>query len=760
MVSKLASIALGWLSGMRQHAALLLACLPLLGSMYFLYTLRAEQARLLSDTPSLPVTAGEPAPLAVAWVRDLGGRGLYAGTAGGRVFASRGDAVEALDEASGEAVWSQALDEVSALALMDGVLVVGAANGELEGLDAGSGARLWHRDGVYAGFASNLVTSQRAGDGAWLAVYDPLTGEARWDKRVADGDFVQALAQVEVDGAGRLVLARDLQALFALDAQDGTTRWRAEVAITPQDVLWIDDQVLVYQTFSPGQVCTLSLADGHILWCTGNVIVEEGREWPVKPAFDADRMLLKTDRYTLAGLALDSGEAAWTFAADQPHGPITFQSYRPSELDAVDGTAYFAFGDEGYVVYAVDAQSGQPLWRSEALNLFDVDVLAQDQDRLFLTRFQPDEAEILVISKADGQLLGRLASGVSPDPVMVNTGAISTQAPSGVTLDERGLLVYGNLRSVPAPGVPNLSVGPAHRLLVRFSPEVDHAGLAARSRDWWGAGDEASAWYTLETALRNSGRVAPDSPLAGACRDLLGARLGDLRRLFAQGDYAGVLDHFSSSKDVPMFHPLARSCPGGQEALAQGYLLAGRAYAGQAEAETWYHQPLDNPYYRQLLRDVPDSPQAAQARTGLVRSRQVFIAGLWERHAWLLALAMGLPLAFWALARSRAGRAGQVAAVMLFFNLAIAGPLFDMTAFEMRALKPIWANWGLGMWQIAGACLMGVGGLVALAAALATPPAQAGLRGKLGWGWIAVCWVLDSAVMVIGLASMFPLPFN
>jgi hypothetical protein len=207
-----------------------------------------------------------------------------------------------------------------------------------------------------------------------------------------------------------------------------------------------------------------------------------------------------------------------------------------------------------------------------------------------------------------------------------------------------------------------------------------------------------------------------------------------------------------------MFHPLARSCPGAQEALAQGYLLAGRAYAGQAEAEVWYHQPLDNPYYRQLLADVPDSPQAAQAWTGLVRSRQVFIAGLWGRHAWLLALAVGLPLAFWSLARSR--RAGQVAAVMLFFNLAIAGPLFDMTTFELRALKPIYAHMGLGTWQIAGACVMGVGGLVALAAALLTPSAQAGLRGKLGWGWMVAVWVLDSAVMLIALASMFPLPFN
>jgi hypothetical protein len=102
-----------------------------------------------------------------------------------------------------------------------------------------------------------------------------------------------------------------------------------------------------------------------------------------------------------------------------------------------------------------------------------------------------------------------------------------------------------------------------------------------------------------------------------------------------------------------------------------------------------------------------------------------------------------------------------VAAVMLFFNLAIAGPLFDMTTFEMRALKPIYAHGGLGMWQIVGACIMGVGGLLALAAALATPSAaEPGLRRKLRQGWMAIFWVLDSAVMVIGLASMFPLPFN
>jgi hypothetical protein len=55
---------------------------------------------------------------------------------------------------------------------------------------------------------------------------------------------------------------------------------------------------------------------------------------------------------------------------------------------------------------------------------------------------------------------------------------------------------------------------------------------------------------------------------------------------------------------------------------------------------------------------------------------------------------------------------------------------------------------------------MGVGGLVALAAALATPSvAPSGPRGKLRWGWMAIFWVLDSAVMVIALVSMFPRPF-
>lgn len=746
-----------WLfNNIRNRWYFLLAFLPLLGSLYTPMALRAEQARLVNETPPMPLPASQPAPLAVAWARDLGGSGLYGGMAEGLVFAARDGAVAAFDETTGEIVWSQPIDAVGALALVDGILVVHSGSSDLYSLDPGSGATLWHRAQLRASFGKNVVVAQRSAEDRRLAFLDPARGQALWEVEVPVGTYAEALAKV-VDGENRpIVLVRDGERLVALNGQDGRELWRAELSMYPHDMLLVNGEYLVYEASDGRQFCTLRLADGWVAWCHSLMIVEEYREWPVMPAFDEDVVLLKVDRYTLAGMALDSGQTLWTFAPDEPREPITYQSYRPTELDAADGSAYFALGDQKNVAYAVDSHSGQLLWRAEALNLFDIEILAHDQDELFFRHFQPNEAEILVVSKKSGQLLGRVASGTAPDPVPVKIGSFARQAPIGVTIDERGFLLYGEARSVTAPGIPNLLVSPRSRLLVRFAPAVDPEALAARSRDWWGAGDRASAWYTLDIALRNSGRLAPDSPLAQACQTFLEAELADMQTSFAGQNYRGVLDQYTGGQARFVFHPLARSCPGGEDWLAQGYLLAGEAHAIQSQGKARYQQPLENPYYRQLMRDLPDSRQAGQALARLAFVRQAFTRELWQQRRVLIGIAVGAAF-FFSLVYKLIGRgsASRPAAALMLFNLTFAGPVLDITALASHASNQSFSYSGANAWHIWGAIIAGLGFILALLTIILTSPTDQPTR-KVSTGALVVFWILDSMVMVIAVASVFP----
>jgi outer membrane protein assembly factor BamB len=733
----------------RRRWPLLLTFLPLLGSVYIYASLRAEQARLLDATVPIPLPEHGPAPWAVAWARDLGESGLYAGTANGLVLAYREDRVVGLDGDTGEIIWSRPMDGVYQLALMDGVLVANTMERDLYGLDPRNGATLWTQPQAQASIARNTVTAERTAEGRWLTLFDPVSGTRQWEAKVTEEDWVEAMVQVEGQDNRALVLATDGEQLLALDGQSGEAVWTTYRGFFKDGIVSINRAHLVYQHRDGGQFCVLRLADGAVAWCKSRIIQEEKREWPINPAVEGEVAVVKTDRYTVAAIAIDSGETVWTFSDPGPREPITFQSKRPTELDTARGRAYFTFGPD-YALYAVDTRNGQPVWRSGLPGLFDVEILGIHDEGLFLIQPFYRETKLIIVAPDTGQIVGRLASGALLAPLSKHPGLPfdATSADS----DDAGFVLYGMVHESTAPGRPNLLIGPQRRILVKFSAEVDHEAVAARSRNWWAADDRLSAWYTIEIALRNDDSVATNSPLAQTCRSLLEARLADLQARFAYGDGESVLVNFEGHDIKFMFHSLARSCPNSEDMLAQGYLLAGEAFANQAEGSTWYKYPLDNPYYRQLYRDLRGTPWAAEALAKLNSSRQGFFARLWFHRLWLLLPAFGLPFFFYKLREEKWGR---VAAVMSFFNLIIAGPLFDMATLELRALRPIVAPLGLQVWGTVGTCIMGCGCVLCLLA-LPLMTSSARPRNRPGIGYTVIAWVIDSAVMLLALGVIFP----
>ena len=150
-----------------------------------------------------------------------------------RVYVAGGNAVYALDAASGDTLWEQEVLGIAqhALATDADSLYVATRGGELYDIRRG-GAIEWRRT-IDAGIRSApMVLTSRdrrlrggvavaSGDGA--VVYFDRSGAREWRSEIggAGGDGLAI--------AHRTVLARSGSTLYALDSNDGGTRWRVDL---------------------------------------------------------------------------------------------------------------------------------------------------------------------------------------------------------------------------------------------------------------------------------------------------------------------------------------------------------------------------------------------------------------------------------------------------------------------------------------------------------------------------------------------------
>jgi outer membrane protein assembly factor BamB len=117
--------------------------------------------------------------------------------------------------------WSATLDAVRTVrAHGDARLIVSHARG-LEALDR-LGARLWHRPGLRAAGSDPTLAKTRRGA---LVRLDPTTGRTCW--RVDPPGEEAAFTTLHRSG-GQVLLGTSLGAVLAVDAERGSTRWRAD----------------------------------------------------------------------------------------------------------------------------------------------------------------------------------------------------------------------------------------------------------------------------------------------------------------------------------------------------------------------------------------------------------------------------------------------------------------------------------------------------------------------------------------------------
>ncbi|MEE4545412.1 PQQ-binding-like beta-propeller repeat protein [Streptomyces sp. V4-01] len=282
--------------------------------------------------------------------------------AGGRIHASDGPSLFALDAADGGDRWRTSVDGWVYAVRADtaaGIVVTGTRGGGVQAWDAARGTLRWERGGAQTEFESPdsgpaIVdgTVYYQGGGLLHAV-DAAGGAERWSYPVGEPGTAGSVPTRPVIAGGTLYLTAGTR-VFALDVRSGAERWRFEgPAVMFAPPAYVPGAGAtgggVYVTDHVGTVYALDPADGRDRW---RVSTEPRQSVePVVVTAGAVHLGAGSALYTLDAV---SGTPRWRFAAQ---GEIVGSP-------AVAGGRVH-FGSKDHCLYTVDAQGGQLRWRLE-----------------------------------------------------------------------------------------------------------------------------------------------------------------------------------------------------------------------------------------------------------------------------------------------------------------------------------------------------------------------------------------------------------
>lgn len=317
------------------------------------WPLRRRDARRSGHNPN---TAG-PAVGRTLWSAETGGRAFAPLVIDGAIYVGSG-AIHALGASDGNRRWRRALgfDAATAPALHDGSLYV-ASRATLYALDSATGEDRWTVPHPNWWYHTPVVDGSTLYLGATKTRYSvdfearvlalaTDTGERRWLAEVGSNvvpPFVTAVAD------GRLFVGRNR--MQAYDAGDGTRLWTfdAPEVATYRNPVVVDDTVYVVGVqpadgVDRGVLYALDAADGTERWRA------ESRLVPKSPAVGDGTVYLAGDRV----YALDAvdGSERWRVETDR------FVTAPP----AVTDERIYLGGING-VVRALDAETGASVWR-------------------------------------------------------------------------------------------------------------------------------------------------------------------------------------------------------------------------------------------------------------------------------------------------------------------------------------------------------------------------------------------------------------
>jgi len=282
---------------------------------------------------------------------------------GGRIHASDGPSLFALDAADGSERWRTAIDGWVYAVRTDGrgggTVVTGVRGGGVQAWDAARGGLRWERSGAQTEF-EQPDSGPTAVDGTvyyqgggLLHAVDAMTGAERWSYPVGEPGAAGSVPTRPVVADGVVYLTAGTRVL-ALDARTGGERWHFEAPAVmfapPAHVPGAGASGGgIYVTDHLGTVYALDPADGRDRW---RVATEPRQSLePVVVAAGAVHLGAGSALYTLDAAA---GTPRWRFAAQ---GEVV------GSPAVADGRVHF--GSKDHCLYTVDAQGGQLRWRLE-----------------------------------------------------------------------------------------------------------------------------------------------------------------------------------------------------------------------------------------------------------------------------------------------------------------------------------------------------------------------------------------------------------
>lgn len=243
--------------------------------------------------------------------------GVARGLAGADSGSSIPGTITAVDERSGETLWSQQAMVSSSPTVYE--------------------ESLFH---AAAGRNSGSIVARSTGDGTeqWTVELAPEGSAGSFGAPAIIDDTVYATGWVNTGGDSKGVL-------LALDPEDGSERWRHEVPETINGSPVVDEESVVLPG-SLGTVYSVSIADQTTRWSQS---VGDGIY--ARPTLGPNHVYTVTEG-TLTALDRDSGTPNWTAPVGESHF---------SEI-AVAGGSVFVGGD---VLYSYEIGQGELRWKKE-----------------------------------------------------------------------------------------------------------------------------------------------------------------------------------------------------------------------------------------------------------------------------------------------------------------------------------------------------------------------------------------------------------
>jgi outer membrane protein assembly factor BamB len=305
------------------------------------------------------VGSGNVDQLSLAWDRDLESfmtLGSSPALSGGILYVaaespSNGH-VFALDPQSGATSWVTTLPfafSLSAPAVSDGILVVGAGSSDVYALDAATGDRKWTFDTGFGVFSSPTILNGVVYIGSndeFLYALDLHNGEVVWQRNMgfASGPTSPAIADGVVYESTVFT-----HRVFALDAATGQKRWSRKLTGGYVGSGPVVDQGRVFVTTDRGFLYSLDASTGEVLW-------------RIKGLGEDLRYPAVAEGVVYVGSSLNA-----MIAVDAATGALVWRT-------RIDGEAFSPIVANGVVyaggrenkLYAFQAATGELLWTAPA----------------------------------------------------------------------------------------------------------------------------------------------------------------------------------------------------------------------------------------------------------------------------------------------------------------------------------------------------------------------------------------------------------